>query len=125
MTSAFKLMKQRLAEAVLLFHPKAGVELQVSTDASSRAIAGAIHQVVKGQLQPLAFFNRRMTSAESRYSAYDLELLAVYSTIVKFRHMLEGCRFRIFTDQKPLTRAFLKAKDAVSNRQRQQLSYIS
>ena len=60
-----------------------------------------------------------------RYSAYDLELLAVYSTIIKFRHILEGWKFRIYTDQKPLMGAFFKARDPVSNRQRQQLTFIS
>ena len=84
-----------------------------------------MHQVIKGQLQPLGFFSRRTTPAESRYSAYDLELQAIYSTIVKFRHILEGRRFHIYTDQKPLTSAFFKAGDPVSNRQRQQLAFIS
>ena len=125
MTSAFNSTKQQLADAALLFHPVAGVELRVNTDASSRAIAGAIHQVVDGVQQPLGFFSRRTSPAESKYSAYDLELLAIYSTILKFRHVLEGRRFRIFTDQKPLTSAFMKARDPVSNRQRQQLAFIS
>ena len=84
-------------------------------DASAKAIAGAVHQVVYGRHQPLGFFSRRTTPAESRYSAYDLELLAVYSTVLKFRHVLEGRRFKIFTDQKPLTSAFFKAKDPASN----------
>ena len=125
MTSAFQQTKHQLAKATLLVHPVSGAELRINTDASARAIAGAVHQVVKGQLQPLGFFSRRTSSAESRYLAYDQELLAVYSTLLKFRHMLEGRTFRIYTDQKPLTSAFLKAKDPVSNRQRQQLAVIS
>ena len=125
MTSAFDATKTRLATAALLFHPIPNADLQINTDASTRAIAGAIHQIVDGRPQPLGFFSRRMTPAESRYSAYDLELLAIYSTIVKFRHVLEGRRFKILTDQKPLTSAFFKAHDPVSNRQRHQLAYIS
>ena len=125
MEEAFERAKEMLAEASLLFHPVANAELQVHTDASTRAVAGAVHQVVKGQTQPLGFFSRRTTPAESKYSAYDLELLAVYSTLLKFRHILEGRKFRIFTDQKPLTRAFLKVCDPVSNRQRHQLAVIS
>ena len=125
MTSAFVQTKQRLAAATLLVHPVADAELRVSTDASSRAIAGAIHQVIRGQQQPLGFFSRRTSATESRYSAYDLELLAVYSTILKFRHVLEGRRFGIYTDQKPLTSAFFKARDPVSYHQRQQLAFIS
>ena len=125
MTSSFELTKNCLAEATMLVHPIAGAELRVNTDASSRAIAGAVHQVVRGKLEPLGFFSRRTTSAESRYSAYDLELLAVYSTIVKFRLVLEGRRFCIYTDQKTLMSAFFKARDPVSNRQRHQLAFIS
>ena len=74
----------------MLVHPVDAAELRVNTDASSKAIAGMIHQVVQGQLQPLAFFSRRNSAAEARYSAYDLKLLAVHSTVLKFRHMLEG-----------------------------------
>ena len=125
MSTAFERTKQRLASAALLFHPVPGADLRINTDASTKAIAGAIHQVVDGRLQPLGFFSRRTTSAESRYSAYDLELLAIYSTIIKFRHALEGRKFTIYTDQKPLTSAFLKARDPVSNRQRHQLAFIS
>ena len=125
MTAAFMQAKERLAKASMLFHPITDAELQVHTDASMRAIAGTIHQVVDGQSQPLGFFSRRTSAAESRYSAYDLELLAIYSTLLKFWHVLEGRRFRIFTDQKPLTSAFLKFRDPASNRQRHQLAVIS
>ena len=125
MTAAFDASKERLAKATLLFHPAANTELRVHTDASSRAIAGAVHQVIDGHLQPLGFFSRRTTSAESRYSVYDMELQAVYSMIVKFRHILEGRQFRIYTYQKPLKRAFFKARDPMSNRQRNQVAKIS
>ena len=125
MTSAFEEAKGCLSRATLLAHPRSDVELKLRTDASERAIAGAVHQVVAGQEQPLAFFSRRTTAAESRYSAYDLELLAVYASIKHFRHLLEGRKFKIFTDQRPLTAAFMKAREPVSNRQRHQLSFIS
>ena len=93
MMSAFQQTKQRLVAATLLVHLVSGAELRVHTDASSRAIVGAIHQVVRGQLKLLGFFSCRTSPAESRYSAYDLELLAVYATVVKFEHVLEGRSF--------------------------------
>ena len=102
MTSAFKVMKKRLDEATMLVHPVEGAELRINTEASSRAIAGAVHQVVQGQLQPLRFFSRRTSSAECRYSAYNLELLAVYLTILKFRHVLKGRPFLHFHGSKVL-----------------------
>ena len=47
---------------------KSDIELRLRTDASERAIAGAVHQVVGDQEQSLAFFSRCTTAAESRYS---------------------------------------------------------
>ena len=43
--------------------------------------------------QPLSFFSKKLTPAETRYSAFDRELLAVYATIRHFRHNLEGRYF--------------------------------
>ena len=74
---------------------------------------------------PLAFFSRCTSAAEHKYSPYDLDLLGLYSSILHFRHLLEGRTFTILTDQKPLTSAFLKGKDPISSRQRNQLSFIS
>ena len=125
MTSAFSKAKSQLVQATLLFHHQAGVQLRLRTDASKKALAGALHQVVDGHERPLAYLRHRTTAVESRCSAYDLELLAVYSSVIHFRHMLEGRNFRIFTEQKPLTSAFFKPRDPVSNRQRHQLPFVS
>ena len=125
MMSAFNEAKRRLAHATMLNHPLPVAQLLLRTDASEKAIAGTIHQVIEGEEQPLAYYSRRTTSAESRYSAYDLELLAVYSAVVHFRHVHKGRSFKIFTDQRPLTTAFLKACSPISNRQRHQLTMIS
>ena len=54
MTSVFRQVKQRLASATLFVHPVPDAELHVNTDASTKAIAGAIHQVVNGRKQPLS-----------------------------------------------------------------------
>ena len=125
MMSAFEEAKSRFAQATLLNHPLPNAQLHLPTDASERAIAGMIHQLVDGQEQPLAYYSRRMTAAKSRYSAYDLELLVMYSLILHFRHVLEGREFKIFTDQKLLMRAFLKARNPISSRQQHQLAFIS
>ena len=125
MTKAFQKAKSSLAHAAMLAHPVRGAELQLVTDASEKAIGAVIQQVVHGQVQPLAFFSRRTTGPESRYSTYDLELQSIYSAILHFRHMLEGRALEIFTDQRPLTSAFFKVKDPISNRQRNQLGFIS
>ncbi|GFU73956.1 hypothetical protein TNCV_3784711 [Trichonephila clavipes] len=66
--------KQALADAALLAHPSPSAPLALHVDASDYAIGGALHQVVDSELQPLAFFSRKLTSSEKSYSAYDREL---------------------------------------------------
>ena len=125
MTKAFTDSKLALAKATLLAHHVRGAKLWLSTDASTKAIAAVLEQSIDGSQTPIAFFSRRTSTAESRYSAFDLELLALYIGIVHFRHHLEGRNFEVFVDQKPLTRSFFGVRDPISNRQRNQLSLIS
>ncbi|GFV40580.1 transposon Tf2-11 polyprotein [Trichonephila clavipes] len=123
--TAFQRCKQALADAALLAHPSPSAPLALHVDASDYAIGGALHQVVDSELQPLAFFSRKLTSSEKSYSAYDRELLAIYSAIRRFRYMLEARDFTVFTDHKPLTYAFRQKSDKYSPRQIRQLDFIS
>jgi hypothetical protein len=58
-------------------------------------------------------------------SAFKRELLAIYSGIRFFRYMLEGRRFTVFTDHKPLTFALHKQAERWSARQQRHFSYIA
>ncbi|GFX12472.1 retrovirus-related Pol polyprotein from transposon opus [Trichonephila clavipes] len=123
--TAFQRCKQALADAALLAHPSPSASLALHVDASDYAIGGALHQVVDSELQPLASFSRKLTSSEKSYSAYDRELLAIYSAIRHFRYMLEARDFTVFTDHKPLTYAFRQKSNKCSPRQIRQLDFIS
>jgi hypothetical protein len=81
-------------------------------------------QWVDNVWQPLAFFSKKLNSAQQKYSAYDRELLAVCETVKHFRHMLEACHFIIFTDRKPITYAFRQKRDKCSPRQFSYLDFI-
>ncbi|GFU11037.1 retrovirus-related Pol polyprotein from transposon opus [Trichonephila clavipes] len=59
--TAFQRCKQALADAALLAHPSPSAPLALHVDASDYAIGGALHQVVDSELQPLAFFSRKLT----------------------------------------------------------------
>ncbi|GFU83332.1 hypothetical protein TNCV_3739431 [Trichonephila clavipes] len=123
--TAFQRCKQALADAALLAHLLPSAPLALHVDASDYAIGGALHQVVVSELQPLAFFSRKLTSSEKSYNAYDRELLAIYSAIRHFRYMLEARDFTVFTDHKPLIYAFRLKSDKCSPRQIRQLDFIS
>ena len=91
--SAFSESKQILANATLLVHPDPMAQLNITCDASDVAVGGVWQQYLNGMWQPLSFFSKKLSPAETRYSAFDRELLAVYATIKHFRHNLEGRNF--------------------------------
>ncbi|GFT16561.1 retrovirus-related Pol polyprotein from transposon 17.6 [Trichonephila clavipes] len=77
-----------------------------SCDASDYAIGGAFTKLWTLSYSHWLSFSRKLTSSEKSYSAYDRELLAIYSAIRHFRYMLEARDFTEFTDHKPLTYDF-------------------
>ena len=62
---------------------------------------------------------------ETRYSAFDPKLLAVYATIRHFRHNLKGRNFFVNTDQKPLTYVMTSVTERPSLRQTRHLAFIA
>ena len=65
-------------------YPRVGAEVRLVTDASDFAMGAAIEQESENKWQPLAFFCRKLTSAEKKYSAFNRELAAIYFSIKKF-----------------------------------------
>ena len=99
--------------------------LQQLENASTSAIGAVLQQRCQDAWQPLAFFSRKLSPAQQKYSAYDRELLAIYEAVRHFRHMLEARHFTILTDHKPITFAFQQKRDNCSPRQFNHLDYIS
>ena len=81
---AFKILKNAIAQLAMIFHPNPTAQLSLQTDASDVAVGAVLQQHIDGQVQPLAFFSKRLQSAEVRYSAFERELLAVYLAIRHF-----------------------------------------
>lgn len=124
--SAFETIKKELANATLLVHPALNAEIRLVTDASDTGIGSVLEQKKsKNVWQPLAFFSRKLSPTVQKYSAYDRELFAIYESVKYFRYFLEGCRFKILTDHKPLVYAFSQKNDKINPRQQRQISFIS
>ena len=122
--TAFKDAKSALAASVMLNHPNATSLTKLTVDASDTAIGAELSQFQRQTWVPIAFFSRKLTPTQRRYSTFDRELLAIFSAVKHFRYFLEGRPFKIFTDHKPLTYAFTSTSDR-SPRQERQLSFIS
>jgi cleavage and polyadenylation specificity factor subunit 1 len=77
-------------------------------------MGAVLQQYVKNVWQTLAFFSKKLSPDQQKYSAYDRELLGIYEAVKHFRHMLEAHHFTIFTDHKPITYAFQQNQDKCS-----------
>lgn len=122
---AFEECKRSLCTAAMLAHPDSNTKLGLVTDASDLAIGGVLQQLQDGHWQPLAFFSRKLSPTQQKYSPYDRELLAIYESIKYFRHWLEATTFTIYTDHKPLCYAFHERKSKCSPRQYRHLDFIA
>ena len=70
-------------------------------------------------------FSKKLAPAETRYSAFDQGLLAVYATIRHFRHNQEEREFFVNTDHKPLTYVMNFTTERASLRQTRHLAFIA
>lgn len=94
--------KELLKQTTLLVHPKDDAVLSITADASDVAVGAVLQQYCSNLCQPLAFFSKKLSPAETRYSTFDRELLAMYLSVKHFRYFVEGREFILYTDNKPL-----------------------
>ena len=65
---------------------------------------------VGGRWRPVAFWSRKLKDAETRYSATDIEWLAVVDAVsLVWRHFLEDIPFKVRSDHKALERKLTKS----------------
>jgi len=122
---SFTNLKKALCNSVMLTFPKAGRPLTITTDASAHSIGACLNQIEDGMSKPLAFFSRKLSATEKKYSAFDRELLALFSAAKKWKDLIDCTPTTAFTDHKPLIGAFSNTKPRLSDRQQRQLSFLS
>ena len=125
LSSAFSATKLLLALVPVLTHPVPGAAISLAVDASDSRVGTVFQQRLRGSWSPLAFFSKKLSSAQVKYSPFDRELLAAYSSIRHFRFLLEAQDFTLFTDHKPLTLALFRSSPPWAARQTGHLAYIS
>ncbi|KAK3895649.1 hypothetical protein Pcinc_000572 [Petrolisthes cinctipes] len=103
---AFEDTKTALASTTTLFFPSSSGSFTLTTNVSSVAVGAVIVKTIMGTMQSLGFFSRKLRQAETRYSTFDRELLAIYLAVCHFKYLLERSPFIIHTDQQPLVHAF-------------------
>ena len=100
-------------------------QLSLAVDASNHHVGEVLQQRCGAGWQPLAFFSRKLNAAEDKYSTLDRELLTCVAAIRRFRFLVEGQAFPLYTDHKPLTYLLAKQADVWSARQQRHLAYLA
>ena len=111
--------KRKLWDACARYAWDSERENRVTTDASGTGLGATLEQRVEGVgWAPVAFWSRKMSAAETRYSVTDQEWLAVIEAVTRqWRHWLKGRRFQLRTDHGPLIQILTKKGEEFSNRQ--------
>jgi hypothetical protein len=97
---AFESVKAMIARDVVLAYPDFSKKFVIYTDASKRQLGAVITQ----DNRPIAFFSRKLNSAQQKYSITELELLSIVETLKEFKGMLFGQEIEVYTDHINLTR---------------------
>ena len=122
---SFDAIKDALASAALLHHPRPNASLALTTDASNHAIGAVLEQRGKKGWEPLAFYSAKLQDHQRQWPPYDRELLAAFKATRHFRPMIEGRAFTLYTDHQSLIPSMSKKTEPHTARQAYQLSCIS
>ncbi|GFX87413.1 transposon Tf2-9 polyprotein [Trichonephila clavipes] len=70
-TTAFELVKQALAHAILLHHPMPNAPLSIWVDVSDFVVGGPLAQYHENVWQPLAFLSMKLSVSQKNWSTYN------------------------------------------------------
>ncbi len=102
MLEAFRKLCVSLCDHVCLNVPCKEDDFCLESDASASGVGAVLSVWRDGEWKPVAFFSRQLKGAQVRYSAQELEGLALYEAVQHFAFYLYGKRFSIITDHRGL-----------------------
>ncbi len=99
---AFDNVKAAIAKEVVLAYPDFSKPFEIYTDASSTQLGAVIAQ----NNRPIAFFIRKLSKMQQKYSVTEIELLAIVETLEEFKGMLWGQSIKVLCPSLTSNRVF-------------------
>lgn len=99
---AFQDLKEAVCGDSVLLSPDFERPFILQTDASGIGLGAVLLQEVDGARRPVAFLSRKLCPRERRYSAVELECLAIKWALDSLRYYLLGRHFTLETDHRAL-----------------------
>ena len=121
--AAFETLKERITTAPVLAYPDPDKPFIVTSDASGGAIGAVLSQDHGKGPQPIAFFSRKLKSAECNYATHDKEMLALIEALKRWRHFLQsGLRHQAYTDHQALK--YFATQPSLNSRQQRWMGIL-
>jgi RNase H-like domain found in reverse transcriptase len=89
-------VKQTLGKNIVLTFPDFKKPFEIYTDASKVQLGA----VIKQEGKPLAFYSRKLSDAQTRYTVTELEFLSIVETLQEYRTILLGPIIKVYKDHK-------------------------
>jgi hypothetical protein len=96
--TSFDALKATMIQAPILAYPRWDETFIITTDGSLKGTGYYLSQVHDGVERVIAYGGKTLTSAETRYSAHEVELLALIQCVKQFEAYLVLRPFKVRTD---------------------------
>ena len=94
---SYDTLKLELAKRVMLTYLNFSKPFEISTDASKLQLVTAISQ----DNHPIAFYSRKLSDAQTKYTVIELKLLSIVETLQEFRSILRSSNQHLHRPQEP------------------------
>ncbi|CAK1549412.1 unnamed protein product [Leptosia nina] len=108
---AFDTIKSLLCSQPILEIFDSNLPINIYTDASIEGVGAILKQIqLNGKEKPVAYFSKKLNTAQKKKKAIYLECLAIKEAVRYWQYWLIGKSFTVYTDHKPLENMNLKSR---------------
>ena len=106
--AAFKLLKEKCMEDLVLISPQVDKDYVIHCDASNYSYSGILQQTrpSKEDLARVAYFSENFDKTQVKWNITAKEAYAIYKSVKKFTFYITGAKTMLFSDHEPLKNFF-------------------